>query len=134
MSLPTWDDIEGLIRNDTARSFRIDIETDSTIKTDQENEKQMRIEFLGAVSGFMQQAMLVPPELRTLSMEMLMFSIRGFKVSREIETSFETAMREIRKAEENPQPDPQEIALQKQQEMEDKKMQFESEKMKQRKF
>jgi hypothetical protein len=128
MNLPTWDDIEALIRNDTARAFRIDIETDSTIKTDQENEKQMRIEFLGAVSGFMQQAMTVPPELRTLSMEMLMFGIRGFKVSREIETSFETAMREIRKAEDNPQPeqpDPEALKAQAEQQRTQAMMQLE---------
>lgn len=104
MEMPTWEQVESIIRNDTARSFRIDIETDSTIKTDQENEKKSRIEFLGAVSGFMQQAVTVPPELRTLAMELLMFGVRGFKVSRELETSFEATMDKIRKDEENPQP------------------------------
>lgn len=106
MEMPSWEQVESIIRDDTARSFRIDIETDSTIKTDQENEKQSRIEFLGAVSQFMQQAISVPPELRNLSMELLMFGVRGFKVSRELETSFESAMDKIRKAEKNPQPQP----------------------------
>lgn len=132
MGLPSWEDVERLIRDNTARSFRIDIETDSTIKTDQENEKQMRIEFLGAVSGFMQQAVNVPPELRSLSMEMLMFGIRGFKVSREIETTFETAMREIRKAEENPQPQPpspEEIKAQAEMQRNQANMQLEQMKM-----
>jgi hypothetical protein len=115
MDLPTWEDVEELIRDDTARSFRIDIETDSTIKTDQENEKQARTEFLGAVSGFMAQVVNVPPELRELSMEMLMFGVRGFKVSRELETSFEAAMREMKKAQEAPQdqqPDPEALKAQ----------------------
>lgn len=115
MELPTWEEIEAVIRDDTARNFRIDIETDSTIKTDQDNEKEARIEFLGAVSQFMAQAVNVPPELRNLSMEMLMFGIRGFKVSREIETTFESTMRELRRAEENQQeqpPSPEEIKAQ----------------------
>lgn len=103
LDLPTWEDIEGVIRDDTARNFRIDIETDSTIKTDQDNEKQARVEFLGAVSGFMQQAVNVPPDLRTLAMELLMFGVRGFKISREIETTFEAAMRKIRKQDDEQQ-------------------------------
>jgi len=106
MDLPTWEDVEALIRDDTARNFRIDIETDSTIKTDQENEKNARMEFLGAVSGFLAQAVNVPPELRNLSMELLMFGVRGFKVSRELETVFEATMRKIRKDEANPQEQP----------------------------
>lgn len=104
MDMPTWEEVEAIIRNDAARSFRIDIETDSTIKTDQENEKKSRIEFLGAVSGFMQQAVTVPPELRPLAMQLLMFGVRGFKVSRELETAFEATLDKIRKNEENPHP------------------------------
>jgi len=113
MELPTWEEVEGIIRNDTARNFRIDIETDSTIKTDQENEKKARTEFLGAVSGFMQQSVNTPPQLQGLMMQLLMFGIRGFKVSREIETAFEAAMRDMRKNEDKPPPpSPEEIKAQ----------------------
>lgn len=112
LNLPSWEQVEQLIRNDTARSFRIDIETDSTIKTDQEAEKQARIEFLEAVSSFMAQAINVPQELRTLAMEMLMFGVRGFKVTRELETSFEAAIRKMKQSQENPQPDPAQQAQQ----------------------
>jgi hypothetical protein len=136
MDLPTWEEVEQLIRDDTARCFRIDIETDSTIKTDQDNEKQARVEFLGAVSGFMQQAVNVPPDLQPLVMEMLLFGVRGFKVSRELETTFETAMRKIRQAQEQPQqpqgPSPEEIAAQAENartELEGQKMQLEGQKM-----
>jgi len=115
MKLPTWEEVEQLIRDDTARCFRIDIETDSTIKTDQDNEKQSRIEFLGAVSSFMQQAINVPPQLQPLAMELLLFGVRGFKVSRELETSFESAMAKIQKEQDQPkqpQPSPEEIKAQ----------------------
>lgn len=134
MELPTWEEVEKLIRDDTARNFRIDIETDSTIKTDQENEKTARIEFLGAVSGFLQQTAMVPPQLQNLTMELLMFGVRGFKISRELETTFESTMREMRKSEgQPPPPDPQVEVEQMKNEQEKQKMAFESEKMQQEK-
>lgn len=132
MDLPTWEDVEGLIRNDTARCFRIDIETDSTIKTDQENEKQSRMEFLTAVGSFMQQAVNTPPELQPLAMELLMFGVRGFKVSRELETSFEATMDKMRKAQENPAPPPPDPAVQaeaQRTQIEGQKMQMEGQKV-----
>jgi hypothetical protein len=109
MDMPSWEDVEALIRNNAARCFRIDIETNSTIKTDQEAEKAARVEFLTAAGGFMQQAIVMPPDLQPLAMEMLMFGVRGFKVSRELETSFETAMAKMKKQLKEPappQPDP----------------------------
>lgn len=106
MDNPTWEEVEGLIRNETARCFRIDIETDSTIKVDQEAEKAARTEFLSAVGAFMQQAVVMPPDLQPLLMQMLMFGIRGFKVSREIESTFDVALNKIRQQAENPQPQP----------------------------
>jgi hypothetical protein len=106
MDMPSWEDVEALIRNNAARCFRIDIETNSTIKTDQEAEKAARVEFLTAAGGFMQQAITMPPDIQPLAMEMLMFGVRGFKVSRELETSFETAMAKIKKQLEQPPAQP----------------------------
>lgn len=128
LNLPTWEQVEALIRNDTARDFRIDIETDSTIKTDQDNEKQARTEFLASVSQFMAQAVNVPPSMQKLAMELLMFGVRGFKVSRQIEGAFDDAMKEIKKASEQPQqPDPAAEA-------EKQKTEFEKVKMDQDKY
>ena len=105
---PTWEEVIGLIKDETARCFRIDIETDSTIKVDQEAEKAARTEFLSAVGSFLQQAVMMPPDLQPLLMQMLMFGIRGFKVSREIESTFDVALNKIKQQAENPQsqPDP----------------------------
>lgn len=124
LELPSWDQIEELIRDDTARAFRIDIETDSTIKLDQDADKEARIEFLGAVGSFLQQAMVAPPELRPLLGEMLMFGIRGFKIGRDMETTFETAMKEMEKAQESPQPNPEIEAEQMKQQGEMQRMQM----------
>ena len=112
VDMPSWEEIEQLIRNNAARCFRIDIETDSTIKTDQEAEKAARIEFLNAAGTFMQQAIMLPPDAQPLAMEMLMFGVRGFKVSRELETSFETALAKMKKqAEQPPMPPPEDPAI-----------------------
>jgi len=137
MGLPTWEEIEGIIRNDTARCFRIDIETDSTIKTDQEAEKAARTEFLNAAGSFIQQmATIQNPELQPLLMEMLMFGVRGFKVSRELETTFDSVIDKMKKAAENPQPqpDPALEAEKMKAEGEKAKMEFEGQKMQQDKY
>jgi hypothetical protein len=111
MNQPSWEDVEGLIRSDMPRCFVIDIETDSTIKVDQDAEKQSRVEFLTAVSGFMKEAAQIQdPALKPLFAEMLMFGVRGFKAGRELESAFETAIDKMKKeseAPQNPQPDPE---------------------------
>lgn len=110
LDLPSWEEIEAVIRNDMVRCFTIDIETDSTIKQDQEAEKAARNEFLSSAGGFIQQMQTVQnPELQPLLMEMLMFGVRGFKVSRELETTFDNVLDKMKKQMENPappQPDP----------------------------
>jgi hypothetical protein len=107
---PTWEQVEALIRSNGARCFKIDIETDSTIKADQEAEKASRIEFLTAAGGFIQQAATIPvPELQPLLMEMLKFGVGGFKAGRELENEFKATLDAIKARAEQPpvaQPDP----------------------------
>jgi hypothetical protein len=104
-----------LLRNDKLRGFRIDIETDSTIDPDPESEKQSRVEFLTAASGFLGQALeigMAAPELRPLLGKMLLFGVRGFRAGRELETSFEEtldALEKDAKQPKPPQPSPEEI-------------------------
>lgn len=105
MDKPSLEKVIELLKNDMARCFRISIETDSTIKTDQESEKKARTEFLQAAGGFIQQAaQIAAPELQPLLMDMLLFGIRGFKAGREIEGSFERAREAIDKKSKNPPP------------------------------
>lgn len=51
---PTWDDVIGVLRSDTARQYKIDIETDSTIasmvEADMQGSREV-VEALGAVFG-----------------------------------------------------------------------------------
>lgn len=84
--------MQNLFRNDAIRNWRIGIETDSTIAVDEITEKQTRIEFLNAVTGFIKEvAPLVQAGALPLPIAkaMLLFGARGFKVGRELESALE---------------------------------------------
>jgi hypothetical protein len=96
------------------RNFNIDIETDTLVQIDQQTEKSNRVEFLTSVSSFLEKVLPVGqqhPELVPLLGEMLLFGIRGFKIGRTIEGSFEqfvaqATQNEKAKAAQPPQPPP----------------------------
>src|SRR5262249_34903569 len=52
---PTVEDVMAFLRNNRARSFVLDIETDSTIQPDENAEKQRRAEFMGMLSSLLPQ-------------------------------------------------------------------------------
>lgn len=125
-----------LLKNETLRNFRIDIETDSTIAIDEQQDKEARTEFLQAVTPFIQTAMGViqsQPEYGPLMTEMLMFSVRGFKAGRSLEGSIESAMEAAQmKAQEAanqpPPPDPEAMKVEAQMQIAQFKAQSEAEK------
>lgn len=117
----TIDDVIELLRDDPMRNFKIDIETDSTIATDYEAEKQSRIDFISNVTPFLQQmvpAIQAVPELADPLGEMLMFVIRGFKAGRQLEGTFEESLKKLKEQQAQPPspppPDPM-IEIKKQQ-------------------
>ena len=106
---PTWEEVHNLLSHDVLRGFRLDIETDSTIRTDEDIDRKERTEFMTAAGTYLQSAIeggQAVPELAPLLAEMLMFGIRGHKAARQLEPAFEDAMREIQKPK-PPQPDPE---------------------------
>lgn len=77
-----------ILRSDARRSYRIDIETDSTVFDDAEAEKKARVEVLTALGSFLKEAVPAAqamPELSPLLFEMLSYGIRGFKAGRQLE-------------------------------------------------
>lgn len=85
-----------LIRADGVRGFKLDIEADSTIAPDEQAEKQSRIEFLQQIVPFMEQIVPIAqgsPEMSELMSEIAMFAVRGFRVARTLEESFEKAFK-----------------------------------------
>jgi hypothetical protein len=85
----SWELVHNRLRNDLSRKITITIETQSTILADETEDKQARIEFLGAFSGFVQQILpLVGTgqfDMRTAK-ELLLFGVRAFPKSRTLES------------------------------------------------
>lgn len=80
--------IDALIKSDKARSFSVDIETDSTVRIDQNQEKADRLEYAQAISTFFSQAtpiLQVGGINKTAFNEMLAFISAPFKVGRNLE-------------------------------------------------
>jgi hypothetical protein len=81
-----------LLRSDHIRGFRIDIEVDSTVFGDQAQEKQDRVEFIGAVTKYLQtagQMAMQVPQAAPLLGKLLQFGVRGFRVGRDLESAIE---------------------------------------------
>jgi hypothetical protein len=94
-----------LIKGDASKRYKIDIEADSTVAADEKAEQASRTEFLTAITPFL--GTVIPmavqtPAIAPLAKEMIMFAVRGFRVSRQLEDAFESALDNLGK-----QPPPQ---------------------------
>ncbi len=89
---PTWTQIQEVLQSDVLREFRIDIETDSTIEVDQQQDQKNITELLTGVVQFMEgmapvvQAGILPIEA---AKAMLMSAVRRFKLGREVEDALD---------------------------------------------
>lgn len=109
-----------LLRNDKLRGFRIDIETDSTIQGDAQQEKESRIAFVEGVTKFIETAAQVTmgiPTFAPLAAKMLQFAVRGFRVGRDLEAAIEDFAEKAEidakaKASQPPPPNPELIKAQ----------------------
>lgn len=103
-SQPSWDEIIGLLQNDLQRSYRIDIETNSTVDAEATEDKQNIAELLNAISQFLNG---VAPLVQSGSMPfevasgMLLAIVRRFRFGPELEDQ----LKEM-KAPPPPPPDP----------------------------
>lgn len=81
-----------LLKEDKMRGFRIDIETDSTVQQDAQEDKQARTEFISATTKFVEQAFQIgaqAPDAVPMLGKMLLFGVRGFRAGRDLESSIE---------------------------------------------
>lgn len=103
-SQPSWDEILALLQNDLQRSYRIDIETNSTVDAEATEDKQNIAELLNAISQFLNG---VAPLVQSGSMPfevasgMLLAIVRRFRFGPELEDQ----LKEM-KAPPPPPPDP----------------------------
>ncbi len=115
---PTWEEVLKFLKDDKLLSFRIDIETDSTIRADEAQEQASRLNMLTTVGGFIQQALpavQASPQLAPVLGEMLLFTVRSFKTGRGIEANLNQLVDEMRKQAsqpQQPQPNPDVIKAQ----------------------
>jgi len=130
-----------LLKDEPAANFRIEVTSDSMIYQDEEQEKNDRMAFLGAVSGFINNSLPVAvqaPELTPLLMEMLKFGVTAFKAGKQMEGLIDETADQFREQAKQmqgqPKPPPPEVQklqmeMQADQAKEQARMQFEQAKM-----
>lgn len=138
---PSWEAVLAFIRNEPERRFLIDIETDSSVASDQQAKQQQAVQFMTAVGGYVKSAtdaVQQTPELLPLMGKMLEWAVRQFPISRDLEGAIASAVADLEKsakakAGQPPAPDPEmakvqgAMALQKADQ--DGKMQLEQQRM-----
>lgn len=107
---PSWEEVAALLENPVLREFRIDVETDSTIRIDEDNEREARMSFIDSVAKLIGQASAVPQSMVPAAGELILFGIRGFKVARSLERVFEDAIDKLTNT--PPAPDPEMVKMQ----------------------
>lgn len=91
-------EMEQVMRSDKLRSFGVDVQSDETALEQSEEEKKSRVQFLGAVTPYLREALEIAtaqPLLGPLLFDFLEFGMRGFKVSRSLEESVETTRQKL---------------------------------------
>lgn len=130
-----FQEVCALLKNDKMRTFRIDIETDSTIEVDKQASKEAATELVTAVGTFLEKAVpivQVQPSLVVPMGQTLLWIMRQFGSGRDVEAAWETAIDTLTKAAKNPppkQPTPEEIkaeAEKNKQAMETERMQMQA--------
>lgn len=98
-----------LLKNDKMRTFRIDIETDSTIEVDRQAERDSVVQLFTAVGGFLEKALPIGqamPQLVPALGQSILFAFRRFGVGRDTEGVWEQAIDGLETAAKNPAPRP----------------------------
>ena len=81
-----------VMRDDALRSFTIDIETDSTVAPDDQQEKQGVAEFLTAMSNYLGQVtpiVTAQPSAAAPLGKIMLWMTRKFKIARDVESEIE---------------------------------------------
>jgi len=119
-----------LLKSNPLRNFRIEVAADSLVQLDEQQMKQERIEFIGAFGNFLREAVMAGqqvPELTPMLMKVMQFAIGSFKQARTIEGVIDVALQKLEQKQaqqaQNPQPDPEMMKVQAEQQGAQMKMQ-----------
>ena len=108
-----------LMQDSPLRTFRIQVAADSLVQIDENQNKQERMEFMSAFSNLMRE--MVPatqqvPEMTPMLMEIIKYSIGGFKQAQTLEGTIDMATRQLEqkaaKAAQSPPPNPEMMKIQ----------------------
>jgi hypothetical protein len=106
----------GLLRDEAAKNFRIEVTSDSMIYQDEQQEKADRTAFLAAVGQFISMALptaQAAPEMTPMLLEMLKFGTTAFKAGKQLEGIIDQTADDMKKQYEQtkgqPKPPPTEI-------------------------
>jgi hypothetical protein len=110
---PTTDQVFTFLQDNKARSFTLDIETDSTIMVDEMGEKQRRTEFVQALGSLIPQlATMVQtePKMANVAAEILKFSTSAFRAGRPLDGAIDEMSEIVKAKADQPQGDDPETA------------------------
>jgi hypothetical protein len=96
-----------LLRNDKMRTFRIDIETNSTVEPDRQAAKEAVSEMFMSVGQFLEKGVMlgqVMPEAVPALGQSILFAMRTFGAGRDVEAAWEAAIDKLDAKVKNPPP------------------------------
>lgn len=106
----TIDAVMRLLRDNVHRRFRIDIEVDSTIASDEAQEKQDRIEFITSITKMVEAwgpIAQAQPAMINLGGQLLIFGARAYRTARALESVIEETVDKLEQMAGLPKPPPQ---------------------------
>lgn len=92
LNKPSWEEIEEVIQNDLPRDYRVDIETNSTIQVEVDEDQKRKTELLTSMGQFLQ--VVVPAQGAGFldhesAKEILLASVRQGRLGRSVEDAIE---------------------------------------------
>jgi hypothetical protein len=123
-----------MLKSNPMRSFRIEIAADSLVQMDESQEKQDRMEMLGAVGQYLEKALPIiqsSPDVAPMIIELMKFGVTAFKVGKGVEGMIDETLDKIKasiqqKQGQLPQPSPEQLKIQAQQQDAEKQRQFDA--------
>jgi hypothetical protein len=107
LSLPAQEEVMQLLQDDISRNYRIDIESDSTIRNDLSRNQQTMNLFLQGTAQFgqaMGPIIMADASMKPVVMEIYGAFARQFKLGRQAEDAIEAATEQAQKSADQPPP------------------------------
>jgi hypothetical protein len=107
---PTIDQVLHFLKDNRARSFTLDIETDSTIMVDEQMEKQQRTEFVQVLGTLLPQlSQMITADAKTAPFcgEILKFATAPYRAGRSLDAAIDDLIEQMKMKGDQPRTDPE---------------------------